>query len=63
MEKVIVVSAHTNILNNNPFVETEYPVLNKYLSEGYAVKEVVPIIKPSDASYMYALVFILTPVK
>ena len=60
MEKVITISSHTNIMEKDQkFNETEYPLLKKYLEEGYVIKQVIPIIKPADASYMYSVVFII----
>jgi len=60
MNKVITISTHTNIIpEKKTFVETEYPLLNKYLEEGYTIYKMETIVKPADASYMFAIVFIL----
>lgn len=56
MIKVVTVTCTTKISSGN-FREDEYPVLNKYLEEGYWVKEVVP--KVSDQLSTYSLTFIL----
>lgn len=59
MQKVITISSHTNIIGNEPFVETEYPQLTQYLEDGYEIKQSIPILKHSDNSYMYAITFVL----
>lgn len=60
MQKVITITSHTNIINEGEsFNEASYPLLDKFLEEGYYIKEFIPIIKPSDTSYMYAITFIL----
>jgi len=60
MQKVITITTHTNIIDKNEkFTEREYPKLNEYLEEGYTVVDSIPIMKPADASYMYAITFIL----
>lgn len=59
MQKVITITSSTGIANNDAFVETEYPDLNQYLSDGYIVREIIPIIKSEDNSDTYAVVFVL----
>ena len=60
MQKVLTVTSHTNIIDKEAkFTEREYPTLDKYLQEGYRIIQTVPIIKPADNSYMYAITFIL----
>jgi len=60
MFKVITITSHTNIVDDkDKFTESEYPILNKYLEEGYLVHSTIPILKPADVSYMYAITFIL----
>jgi hypothetical protein len=60
MQKVVTVTTHTNIIDKDlKFTEKEYPVLDKYLQEGYKVISVTPIITGATASYMYALTFVI----
>lgn len=60
MQKVITITTHTNIIDDKVnFTEMEYPKLNQYLKDGYSIAETIPIIKPADPSYMYAITFIL----
>lgn len=60
MLKVLTITSHVNILERDEkFNESEYPVLNKYLAEGYSIKQTIPIIKPADNSYLYSVIFIL----
>lgn len=61
MQKVITITSSTGIMkrDNSEFIESEYPELNKYLEQGFEVKKTIPIIKPSDQGYTYAVVFIL----
>lgn len=60
MQKVITITSHTNIVGREAkFEESEYPALDKYLQDGYEIIQTIPIIKPADASYMYAITFIL----
>lgn len=60
MQKVITITSYTGIVEQNKdFKESEYPQLNKYLKEGYTIKQAIPIVKPADQSYMYAITFIL----
>lgn len=60
MQKVITVTSHTNIIDKEEkFTEKEYPTLDKYLHEGYKIIQTIPILKPADSSYMYAITFIL----
>jgi hypothetical protein len=46
-------------MGNDPFKEIQYPELDKFLSEGYGIKEVIPVVTNSSSSYMYSLTFIL----
>jgi len=59
MEKVIVVNAsHTDSDKTNGFTEREYPILNKYLSEGYSVRSITPItLTNASATNYYSVVF------
>ncbi|EKT4502414.1 hypothetical protein JE943_002436 [Flavobacterium psychrophilum] len=60
MQKVITVTTHTNIVSkNDKFTEEEYPILNKYLEEGYKVIQVTPVILNSVTAYMYSITFLL----
>lgn len=60
MQKVITITTHTNIIDqNDKFTEKEYPKLNEYLENGYVVKQTVPIVTNSETSYMYSITFIL----
>lgn len=60
MQKVITVTSHFNIIEKDAkFIEKEYPNLEKYLQEGYKVVQTIPVVKPADSSYMYAITFIL----
>jgi len=60
MQKVITVTSQTNIIDNDEkFIENEYPKLTEYLEDGYSIKNTIPILKPADDSYMYAITFIL----
>jgi HD-GYP domain-containing protein (c-di-GMP phosphodiesterase class II) len=60
MQKVLTVTSHTNIIDKEAkFTEREYPTLDKYLKEGYRIIQTIPIVKPADTSYMYAITFIL----
>lgn len=60
MQKVITVTSHTNIMGEKSFVENTYPELDKLLNEGYYIQQTIPIIKPADDSFMYAITFILS---
>ena len=60
MQKIITVTTHTNIIDSgNTFIEKEYPIVNKYLEEGYKVIKVTPVILNSTTAYMYSLTFLL----
>ena len=60
MQKVITISSYTNIVDReSKFVEHEYTTLNKYLQEGYIVRQTIPIIKPADVTNTYPVIFIL----
>jgi hypothetical protein len=60
MQKVVTITSHTGIISKGEeFKESEYPKLNAYLKEGYVIVQVVPVIKPADASYTYSLTFVL----
>ena len=60
MQKVLTVTSHTNVVDKQEtYIEKEYPILDKYLQEGYRIIQTIPILKPADASYMYAITFIL----
>ena len=60
MQKVITITSHTNIVaKGEHFTESEYPQLTQYLEDGYRIVNTIPIVKPSDQSFMYSVVFIL----
>ncbi|TRX21846.1 hypothetical protein FNW25_15510 [Flavobacterium franklandianum] len=60
MQKVITVTTHTNIISREEkFTEKEYPILDKYLSEGYKVVQTTPVILNSTTAYMYSITFLL----
>jgi hypothetical protein len=67
MQKVITIKTHTYFQTDKNktgyidehFFETEYPLLDKYLKEGYTVSQVIQTLKPSEASHYYALTFVL----
>lgn len=62
MQKVITITTTTTPRELKPetqFNETEYPVLNKHLQEGWSVSQVITIIKPASTNSDYALVFVL----
>jgi hypothetical protein len=60
MYKVITVTSSTAIVDiGADFKESEYPILNQYLKEGYVVEKVIPIIKPADQDDTYAITFVL----
>lgn len=60
MQKVITITTHTNIIDKEDmFTETEFPKLNEYLEDGYEIVNTIPVIKPADPSYRYAITFIL----
>ena len=51
MQKVITITTHTNVINqDSKFTEKEYPKLNEYLEGGYKVKSTVPIVTHSEKS-------------
>lgn len=61
MQKVVTVNvlARTGTSNDVPnFLELEFPILNKYLEEGYTVKAVHQIA-PSPSLYSATFTFIL----
>jgi hypothetical protein len=61
MQQVITITSRTDILKQGQdFEETEYPQIKKYLEEGYVITQVLPILKPADTSYRYAITFILS---
>lgn len=60
MQKVITVTTHANLTTKeDKFIETEFPILNNYLTQGYTVKNVFPVVPGSTSSYMYSLTFVL----
>jgi len=58
MKKQKVVSINVLTRTENKFTEIEYPILNKYLEDGYIVKEVHQI-SPSQNLYVITLTFVL----
>lgn len=60
MQKVITISSYTNIVDrDSKFIENEYPTLNKYLQDGYIIRQTIPILKPADVTNTYSVIFIL----
>lgn len=65
MQKVITITSQINtgsLLHD--FSEQEYPILNKYLENGYKITETITINNQytSSETHYYAIVFILTKV-
>jgi hypothetical protein len=59
-QKVITITTTTAIdTKTDDFVETEYPVLNAYLDDGYSVQEIIPVLKPGGDTSTYAITFLL----
>ncbi|MBA2612540.1 MAG: hypothetical protein H0U95_11250 [Bacteroidetes bacterium] len=60
MQKVLTVHTET-APSSPPFEELEYPKLNKYLEEGYWVKQTIvsPINNSTLGSTYYSITFIL----
>lgn len=59
MQKVITVSSYASFDTNAKFIETEYPILNNYLQDGYKVIQVVPVIKPANTTNFHETIFVL----
>jgi len=60
MQKVLTITTHTNIIEQGTkFHEAEYPILNKYLEEGYKIAQIVPVTLNSTTAYMYSITFLL----
>lgn len=59
MEKVITIAGNS-LVNTGEFTETEYPELNKYLENGYRVKQTISN-SPKEKSN-FSITFILTNV-
>lgn len=55
-QKVLTINVLTR--TDSKFTEIEFPILNKYLDDGYIVKEVHQIA-PSQNLYLVTLTFIL----
>lgn len=56
--KTITVKASATLLNDLDFKEYEYPVLNKYLNEGWEIKDVHQSITNQNVGFLF-LTFIL----
>ena len=56
MQKVITITKNLSIPTGKVFVETEYPELQKYLDDGYSIKE---HILSNVGSTHYGITFIL----
>lgn len=58
MTKVITIYTHGKVVPDTkiPYVAMEYPELNKYLEDGYSIKE---IIHQHNDSFAFSLTFIL----
>ena len=57
-QKVVSINVLTRADGAQKFVEIEYPTLNRYLEDGYIVKEVHQIA-PSQNLFVITLTFIL----
>ncbi|SHN35292.1 hypothetical protein [Mucilaginibacter sp. OK098] len=61
MQKIVTVTSRYDIINQGEdFKESEYPKLKEYLEDGYVIAQIVPVIKPADTAYRYAVIFLLT---
>ena len=58
MQKVITVNMVARPENSKPFTEYETPILNKYLDEGYVIKNVHQSA-PSQNLFATTITFIL----
>jgi hypothetical protein len=63
MQKVVTVNVHDIQLASADrtklnILETEYPLLNKYLEEGYVVLQTIPFQIPN--TYVVSITFILS---
>ena len=59
MQRVITIR-NTNYQQDGKVIEDEYPKLQKYLDQGFTIKQVIPIQTNSDKfAFMYSLTFIL----
>ena len=59
MQKVIVVTSNGLLGSDAKFIETEYPVLNQALKDGYSVTQVIPVVKPATTGTSYETIFVL----
>lgn len=58
-QKVISINVSSgDVKSNNSFFEYEFPLLNKYLEEGYTVKQFHQIT-PSESVHSCTLTFVL----
>ena len=65
MQKVITVNVHDSQIaitdKKLHVLETEYPILDKYLKEGYLIKQTIPFQIPN--TYTVSITFILEEYK
>jgi hypothetical protein len=59
MQKVITVTTKAYIDPKFKFIETEYPELNKALTDGYIISQVIPVIQNSGNGNYYDTIFVL----
>jgi len=59
MQKVITVTNRAYIDPKMKFIETEYPELNKALTDGYVISQVLPVIQNSGNGNYYDTIFVL----
>lgn len=57
--KTITVKASATITSGTEFKEYEYPILNKYLDEGWKIKEIHQSTTNQNVGFLF-LTFILT---
>lgn len=59
MQKVITVTTKAYIRDDEKFIETEYPELNKALNEGYKISQIIPVIQNSGNGHYYDTIYVL----
>lgn len=59
MQKVITVTTKAYIDPKSKFIETEYPELNKALTDGYVISQVIPVVHPNGNGNFYDTIFVL----
>ncbi len=58
MQKVITVTAHTQLAESVTFTETEYPLINQHLAEGWEIDD-MEVVELDASQHHYAIVFVL----